>query len=42
MTSITDAMVANAKPEEEVIAAFREWSKDTILIGHNVTFDVDF
>lgn len=42
LTSITDAMVANAKPEEEVIAAFREWSKDAILIGHNVTFDVDF
>ncbi|GAP00522.1 PolC-type DNA polymerase III [Fructobacillus ficulneus] len=42
LTSITDAMVANAKPEAEVIQAFREWSAGTVLIGHNVTFDVDF
>ncbi|CAK1227894.1 PolC-type DNA polymerase III [Fructobacillus cardui] len=42
LTSITDAMVANAKPEKDVINAFREWAAGTILIGHNVTFDVDF
>ncbi|CAH1854583.1 PolC-type DNA polymerase III [Convivina intestini] len=42
LTSITDAMVANAKPEKEVIDAFREWSAGTVMVGHNVTFDVDF
>ncbi|CAK8053743.1 PolC-type DNA polymerase III [Eupransor demetentiae] len=42
LTSITDAMVANAKPEKQVINEFREWSKGTVLIGHNVTFDADF
>ncbi|GAP00761.1 DNA polymerase III catalytic subunit, PolC type [Fructobacillus fructosus] len=42
LTSITDAMVANAKPEQTVIDRFREWIQGSVLIGHNVTFDVDF
>ncbi|MDF7636815.1 PolC-type DNA polymerase III [Leuconostocaceae bacterium ESL0958] len=42
LTSITDAMVADAKPEQVVLDEFRAWAADTILIGHNVTFDVDF
>ncbi|MBS9334578.1 PolC-type DNA polymerase III [Fructobacillus sp. M1-13] len=42
LTSITDAMVANAKPEQAVIDNFRKWIKGSVLIGHNVTFDVDF
>ncbi|MDD9138988.1 PolC-type DNA polymerase III [Fructobacillus sp. CRL 2054] len=42
LTSITDAMVANAKPEQVVIDNFRDWIKGSVLIGHNVTFDVDF
>ncbi|MBS9338034.1 PolC-type DNA polymerase III [Fructobacillus sp. M2-14] len=42
LTSITDAMVADAKPEQVVIDKFREWIKGSVLIGHNVTFDVDF
>ncbi|MBS9337157.1 PolC-type DNA polymerase III [Fructobacillus parabroussonetiae] len=42
LTSITDAMVANAKPEKDVIDNFRKWIQGSVLIGHNVTFDVDF
>lgn len=42
LTSITDAMVANAKPEQMVIDNFRKWIQGSVLIGHNVTFDVDF
>ncbi|GEK28155.1 PolC-type DNA polymerase III [Furfurilactobacillus siliginis] len=42
LTSITDAMVAGSKTEEEVFKLFREWYGDAILVGHNVTFDVGF
>ncbi|WEV55025.1 PolC-type DNA polymerase III [Leuconostocaceae bacterium ESL0723] len=42
LTSITNAMVADAKPEQTVIDSFRKWAGDSVLIGHNVTFDVDF
>ncbi|MGX7052130.1 PolC-type DNA polymerase III [Leuconostoc palmae] len=42
LTSITDAMVAHAQPEEETLNSFRQWIGDAILIGHNVTFDIGF
>ncbi|HEY4400089.1 MAG TPA: PolC-type DNA polymerase III [Lactobacillaceae bacterium] len=42
LTSITDAMVANADTEENVFRKFREFYGDAVLIGHNVTFDVGF
>lgn len=42
LTSITDAMVANADSEENIIRRFREWCGDAILVGHNVTFDIGF
>jgi len=42
LTSITDAMVANSDTEENIITRFRDWVGDSILVGHNVTFDVGF
>lgn len=42
LTSITDDMVRGSKSEEEVFTAFREFYGDTILVGHNVTFDMGF
>ncbi|ANZ58103.1 PolC-type DNA polymerase III [Fructilactobacillus lindneri] len=42
LTSITDDMVAGSKSEEEVFKLFREFCSDSIVVGHNVTFDVGF
>lgn len=42
LTSITDDMVRGSKSEEEVFKLFREFCGDTIVAGHNVTFDVGF
>ena len=42
LTSITDAMVANADTEESIVSRFRAWVGDAILVGHNVTFDIGF
>lgn len=42
LTSITDDMVRGSKTEEEVFKLFREFCGDTIVAGHNVTFDVGF
>lgn len=42
LTSITDADVQGSKPEKQVLEEFREFYGDDILVGHNVTFDVDF
>ncbi|MBM7617718.1 DNA polymerase-3 subunit alpha (Gram-positive type) [Weissella uvarum] len=42
LTSITDADVQGSKSEEQVLKEFREFYGDDILVGHNVTFDVDF
>ena len=42
LTSITDDMVAGSKSEEEVFKMFREFCGDSIVVGHNVTFDIGF
>ncbi|WP_372791793.1 PolC-type DNA polymerase III [Lentilactobacillus sp. SPB1-3] len=42
LTSITDEMVRGSKSEEEVFKLFREFCGDSIIVGHNVTFDVGF
>ncbi|MCZ0716766.1 PolC-type DNA polymerase III [Aerococcus kribbianus] len=42
LTGITDAMVADAKPGQEVMQAFKDWSEDTILVAHNASFDMGF
>ncbi|MDO4670104.1 MAG: PolC-type DNA polymerase III [Aerococcus sp.] len=42
LTSITDSMVADARPEEEIMKDFKAWTKDTILVAHNATFDMGF
>lgn len=36
MTHITDEMVADKPPVEDVIRAFREFVGDSILVGHNI------
>ncbi|MCF6514947.1 PolC-type DNA polymerase III [Lactobacillus sp. S2-2] len=42
LTSITDDMVAGSKSEKEVFELFREFCGDSIIVGHNVTFDIGF
>ena len=42
LTSITDDMVRGSKSEKEVFQMFKDFCKDTIIVGHNATFDVDF
>lgn len=42
LTGITDSMVANAKPEEEVIRSFKVFCEGCIVVAHNSTFDVGF
>ncbi|MCP0886030.1 PolC-type DNA polymerase III [Ligilactobacillus sp. WILCCON 0076] len=42
LTSITDDMVKGSKSEKEVFEMFQDFCKDTIIVGHNATFDVDF
>jgi DNA polymerase-3 subunit epsilon len=42
LTGITNDMVENAKPRQEIIPEFLEFCGDDILIGHNVIFDYSF
>ncbi|WP_371863474.1 PolC-type DNA polymerase III [Lacticaseibacillus zhaodongensis] len=42
LTHITNEMVQNGGTEEQVFTKFAEFSKDCILVGHNVTFDIGF
>lgn len=43
LTGITDDMVQKqGKPEKEVLEAFKVFSKDCILVAHNVSFDMGF
>lgn len=39
---ISDAMVADCPAISQVLPRFREFSKDTLLIAHNASFDVEF
>lgn len=42
LTGITDAMVQDAKPVEEVMQSFKDWTDGTILVAHNASFDMGF
>ncbi len=42
LTSITDDMVIGAPTRDEIIPRFVEFCKDSILVGHNVGFDISF
>lgn len=39
LTGITDAMLENAPEAEDVIRAFLDFSKDFVIVGHNLNFD---
>ncbi len=42
LTGITDDMLKDASPEEEVVPEFLSFCGDAVLIGHNVGFDIGF
>lgn len=42
LTSITDEMVADAPPIEEVLPAFRSFLGDAVMVAHNARFDFGF
>ncbi len=42
LTGINDGMVMEADTIEEVLPRFLEFSKDCVLVGHNVGFDCSF
>lgn len=42
LTGITDSMVGAAPRIEQVLPALLEFSRDTVIVGHNVGFDVAF
>jgi DNA polymerase-3 subunit epsilon len=39
---LTDEMLAGAPAIEEVLTAFVRFAEDTVLVGHNVSFDLQF
>lgn len=42
LTGITNDMVAQAPPIEQVISDFAEFIGDDVVVGHNVAFDLNF
>jgi len=42
LTGITESMVIPAPPIAEVLPAFLEFSAGTVIVGHNVRFDLGF
>ena len=40
LTGITNAMVADAKPYQDVAKFFKEFAGDAVLVGHNIGFDI--
>lgn len=42
LTGITDEMVQHAETEETVISQFLAFTRDYVLMGHNISFDYSF
>lgn len=42
LTGITDTMLETAPPIEQVLPSFLDFVKDTVLVGYNVHFDINF
>ena len=42
LTGITNEMLASAPPIEDYLPEFLEFIKDSVLVGHNVNFDINF
>jgi DNA polymerase-3 subunit epsilon len=42
LTGITDEMVSDAPPIDEVMPGFEEFVEGAVLVGHNVQFDLSF
>ncbi|MBG9985295.1 PolC-type DNA polymerase III [Facklamia sp. DSM 111018] len=42
LTGITDAMLADAPPEEKVMNDFYDFTQGSILVAHNASFDMGF
>jgi len=42
LTGITDDMLTDAPNVDEVLAKFKEWIGDDILVAHNASFDMGF
>ncbi len=42
LTSITNEMVREAPPIEEVLPAFRDFLRDRVMVAHNAAFDFSF
>ena len=42
LTGITDAMIAGGSEAEDVLARFLDFTGDSVIMGHNVNFDINF
>ena len=42
LTGITDAMIARGGEADDVLARFLDFTGDSVIMGHNVNFDINF
>ena len=42
LTSISDSMVMDAEPIEEILPRFMDFCGGAVMVGHNVSFDISF